>query len=190
MQKLLEKLDSTYRKSVRHRKREAEKLNSTEIESDYKVRIIPQSPFPILTFHPESSPIQILQLLKPKDEIVIKSNRHTDKFVLVHISKPNFNPHVYQFDIGVDCANGNKKKIAHPDNNLFYAEINNIRTENTPKSGGKNSYFSNSRPISAVITRVYERNDIPAEIRSDDKNEYDVRLRKDEFGFLANPGTK
>lgn len=35
MQKLLEKLDSTYRKSVRHRKREAEKLNSTEIESDY-----------------------------------------------------------------------------------------------------------------------------------------------------------
>jgi len=192
MQNLLTLLDTTYRKSVKSRKREAEKRN-TDVEPEFKVRIQAQFPFPSLSFHPDMTRTQILKLLKAGDEIVIQSNFHTNKLVLVHISKPAFNPHVFQLQIGVDCNNA--IKYEKDENRLFYADIEQIRIEDHENQENleiqeniKNS--SRSRPISAVITRPYESNVIPLEILSKDRNEYDVRLRKDEFGVLSNPGTK
>jgi len=197
MQKLLEKLDTTYRKSVKSRKREAEK-RKTDVEPEFKVRIVPQFPFPSLSFHPDMTRTQMLLLLQPNDEIVIQSNFHTEKLVLVHVSKPAFNPHVFQLQIGVDCVNGIKMKTSYPENSLFYADISAIRIEDADHENQENNRenqeitknSSRSRPISAVITRPYETNAIPLEILSKDQNEYDVRLRKDEFGVLSNPGTK
>lgn len=196
MQQLLEKLDTTYRKSVKSRKREAEK-RKIDVEPEFKVRIVPQFPFPIMSFHPDMTRTQTLNLLQPNDEIVIQSNFHTDKLVLVHVSKPAFNPHIFQLQIGVNCVNAIKIKSDYPENRLFYADISAIRSEDADQENHENrdnqentKNSSRSRPISAVITRPYEKNAVPLEVLSTDRNEYDVRLRKDEFGVLSNPGTK
>lgn len=177
MQKLLEKLDNSYRKSL---KTYNTAVDRDQLQKPLDFKISERIPWPPLSFNPYTDVGDILKVIKPKDKVVLRAMPNTDKFLLVHMVEPVFNPELYKFKIGVTCANGNKMKMTHPNQVFFYATISTIRED-----------ANQSRPVNAVIVGRYEHSNdvIKPMLGGDTSMAYDVRLRKDEFGSLANPGT-
>ena len=142
-----------------------------------------QTPHPIISYGPLHKNLSsVLKILRPNDEIIVKTQPHTDKFLLQQIVHADWNPEVYSLKIGVDSPNGNKKKSQFPEANFFYAKVQKVIADSKNPDAV-------SRPITAEIGKVCDPNDVDQET-SYSTLAYDHRLRKNEFGRMSNPGTK